>query len=166
MRRTITGLFKSLEQCEQAILKIDNNGLANNQISVVVKLAPQNDLNYEYAAEITGENAVEMLHDLDSLLVQVHDMQLEEVGPAAAGGPLAGALKQGDKSLATCLTYYGVNRDRARYLQKCVADGYVLTLIETDNSKANETANTLNHYGAQRVEKWSKSIEGPLLPHN
>lgn len=147
MRRTVIGVFKSLEQAEKALREIEALGYANNQISVVV-------------------NKDGILHNFDGFLVQADNIELPEIGTVIAGGPLAGALIQGDKSLAEALSYYGVSGERGAQIENLVDEGWVLAVIETNNAKAGEVANILNGYGAHRVEKWSKSINKPLTPWN
>jgi len=168
LRRTVIGLFKSMHQAEMALSEIETEGYANNQISLLVKkeVNRDRDLNEEYAEEITGEPSVGILHDFDSMLVQADNIELPVVGTVTAGGPLAGALIQGDKALAEALSYYGVSGERGAQIENFVSEGYILAVIETNNSKASEVANILNGYGAHRVEKWSKSINKPLTPWN
>ena len=141
MRRTVIGLFKSLDQAERAISEIEMAGLANNQISLVAKR--------------------DLAHT-DGFLVQADNINLPFVGNVTAGGPLAGALIQGDKSLAESLTYYGVGGERTAQIENYVNDGFILAVVETNASKASEVANLLSGYGAHNVEKWSKSIDKPL----
>lgn len=168
LRRTITGLFKSLTQANRALREIETSGFANNQISLVIKKDLNHDFktNVEYAEEITGDPSIGILHDFDSFLVQADNIELPEVGTVTAGGPLAGALIQGDKSLVEALTYYGVSRDRSEQIENFVNKGYALAVVETNNSKASKVANVLNGYGAHHVEKWSESIDKPLKPWN
>jgi len=168
LRRTVIGLFKSLDQAERALTQIETTGHANNQISLLVKKYPDRDLgiNEEYAEEITGDPSIGILHDFDSFLVQADEVELPVIGTVTAGGPLAGTLIQGDKSLAEALGYYGVGHERAAQIENFVDDGYVLTVIETNNSKASEVANLLSRYGAHGVEKWSKTIDKPIRPWN
>lgn len=146
MRRTVIGLFKSLEQAEKALREIENEGFANNQISLAVKKDPDSRL------------------DFNDFLVQADNINLPDIGNITAGGPLAGALIQGDKSLAESLTYYGVGGERSAEIQNYVNEGYTLAVIETNNEKASQVANILEGQGAHRVEKWSKSIDKPLRP--
>ncbi len=165
MRRTVTGVFKSLTQAERAIDEIETQGYANNQISVVLKKTS------EYAGEnYTGESLIDpsagSLHDFNSILVQADTIDLPVVGAVSAGGPLAGALVQGDKSLAESLTYYGISGEYAAQLENFVNEGFFLTVIETNNSKASEVSNLLNKFGAHMVQKWSKTIDKPLRPWN
>lgn len=168
MRRTVTGVFKSLQQAEQALDKIELSGYANNQISMVLKKShdPNFGIGSEYAEEITGDPAIGMLHDFDSFLVQADNIELPVLGKVIAGGPLAGALIQGDKPLAVALTYYGISAEHAAEIENFVNDGYVLAVIETNNSKANEVTNILSGFGAHMVERWSKSIDHPIRPWN
>ncbi|MBU7005300.1 general stress protein [Phosphitispora fastidiosa] len=164
MRRTITGVFRSVTQAERAIDEIELQGYANNQISVVLKKTSEHGENH------TGESLIDptagSLHDFNSVLVQADTIDLPEVGTVSAGGPLAGALVQGDKSLAESLTYYGVSGEYAAQLENFVSDGFFLTVIETNNSKASEVSNLLNKFGAHMVQKWSKTIDKPLRPWN
>ncbi|MDT3700410.1 MAG: hypothetical protein RO469_13440 [Thermincola sp.] len=146
MRRTVIGLFKSLEQAEKALREIENEGFANNQISLVVKKDPDSHL------------------DFNDFLILAENINLPNVGNVTAGGPLAGALIQGDKSLAESLSYYGVGGERPFEVEKFVNQGYVLAVIETNNEKASQVANVLEGQGAHHVEKWSKSIDKPLIP--
>lgn len=168
MRRTIIGVFKSLQQAERALSDIETNGYASSQISVVVKKSsdPSFGNNSEYAEEITGNPSIGMLHDFDSFLVQADDIELPGIGHCIAGGPLAGALMQGDKPLAGALTYYGVGDESAAQIENFVRDGFVLAVIETNSTKSGEVANLLSGYGAHHVEKWSKTIEKPIMPWN
>lgn len=148
MRRTVIGLFKSLEQAERALREIENKGYANNQISLVVKKDPESHL------------------DFNDFLVQADNIDLPDIGNVTAGGPLAGALVQGDKSLAESLTYYGIGGERAASVENFVHEGYVLAVIETNNEKASAVANILEGQGAHNVEKWSKFSDKPLRPWN
>lgn len=168
MRRTVLGVFKSIHQAERALSEIETSGYANNQISVVVKkpYGLNTNINEEYAEEITGMPSSGVLHDFDSFLVQADNIELPSIGTVTAGGPLAGALLQGDKGLAESLTYYGVSPERATQMENFVNEGYVLTAIETNSTKSNEVANLLNGYGAHMVEKWSTTIDKPLRPWN
>ncbi|MHB9094314.1 MAG: hypothetical protein ACYC21_06550 [Eubacteriales bacterium] len=166
MRRTVVGLFKSLSQAERALTEIETSGYANNQISLVVKNIPGLNNSKGDGEEISGVPYNGVLHDFDGFLVQAGGIDLPVVGNVNAGGPLAGALIQRDKSLAESLTYYGVNSKRAAQIENFVNDGYILAVIETNNSKAAEVANLLNGYGAHNVEKWSKTIDKPLKPWN
>ncbi|GAW91012.1 general stress protein [Calderihabitans maritimus] len=160
VRRTIVGTFKSLDQARRAIKEICEEGLANNQISLVLKKNYKVDA--EYAEEVAGDLFENKLHDFRGILVQADDIELPEVGTVEAGGPLAGALRQGDKTLQEALTYYGVSKDMAAYYQQQVSQGRVLAVIETNNDKVNQTANILDGYGAKDVFKWSKRINKPL----
>lgn len=166
MRRTVIGVFKSIHQAERALSTIETEGYANSQISLVIKKQhePRFHNNVEYSEEITGDPSVGMLHDFDSFLVQTDNIELPGLGSVIAGGPLAGALAQGDKTLAAALTYYGVGGERAAEIVNLVDNGYVLAVIETNTTKSGEVANLLNEYGAHLVEKWSKSIDKPLTP--
>ncbi len=168
MRRTVIGVFKSMHQAERALSQIETEGYANSQISLVIKKQhePNFSNNMEYAEEITGDPSIGMLHDFDSFLVQADAIDLPGIGSVMAGGPLAGALIQGDKTLAAALTYYGVGGERAAEIENFVDDGYVLAVIETNSTKSGEVANLLSGYGAHLVEKWSKTIEKPLKPWN
>lgn len=166
MRRTVIGLFKSLEQAENALRKIETLGLANNQISIVLKKPLDLDNNDEYVEEISLQRSEGILHDFDGFLVQADDIELPDLGTVSAAGPLAGALLQEDKSLLDVLSYYGVDAEHALELEKHLQSGYVLTLIETNNEKANEVTNILSSYGGHQVLKWSKNIAKPLRPWN
>ncbi len=168
MRRTVVGLFKSLDQAERALSQIETTGHANNQISLVVKKNADRvpGINEEYAKEITDDPSIGMLHDFDSFLVQADDIDLPVIGIVSAGGPLAGALVQADKSLSEALGYYGISGDRGAEIENLVKDGYVLAVIETNTSKASEVSNILSRYGAHGVERWSKTIDKPIKPWN
>ncbi|HWI55501.1 MAG TPA: hypothetical protein VNT57_07395 [Desulfobacteria bacterium] len=164
MRRVVIGVFKSLHQAERALSKIETEGYASSQISLVIKKQhnPSFSNNMEYAEEITGDPSIGMLHDFDSFLVQADEIDLPGIGSVMAGGPVAGALVQGDKTLAAALSYYGVSGERAAEIENFVDDGFVLAIIETNSTKSGEVANLLSQYGAHMVEKWSKTIEKPL----
>lgn len=166
LRRTIIGVFKSIHQAERALSKIETEGYANSQISLVIKNQNEQGFsnNLEYAEEITGTPSIGMLHDFDSFLVQADGIELPGIGSVIAGGPLAGALIQGDKTLAAALTFYGVGGERAAEIENLVHDGFALTVIETNSTKSGEVANLLSEHGAHLVEKWSKTIEKPLKP--
>lgn len=166
MRRTVVGLFKSLEQAENALKKIETLGLANNQISIVLKKPPDFENNDEYTEDVSLQSSEGILHDFNGFLVQADDIELPDLGSVSAAGPLAGALLQEDKSLLDVLAYYGVDPEHALELEKHLQSGYVLTLIETNNEKVNEVANILSSYGGHQVLKWSKSINKPLRPWN
>lgn len=158
MKKTVIGLFKSMHQVERALREIENSGYANSQISLVVKNSPAAGqlFNEEYAAEVTGDPALGLLHDFDSFLVQANNIEVPDIGTVSAGGPMAGALIQGDKSVSQALTYYGVDTDRAMTVENYVKDGQILAVIETESTKANKVSNILDGYGAHGVEKWSK----------
>lgn len=168
MKRTVVGLFKSLHQAERALREIENSGYANSQISLLLRNSPETGrhFNEEYAAEVSADPALGLLHDFDGFLVQANNIEVSELGMVSAGGPLAGALIQGDKSLSQALTYYGVDTDRAIAVEDLVREGQVLTVIETESNKANKVANILDGHGAHGVEKWSKSINKPLIPRS
>lgn len=153
IRRTIVATFKSIEQAEQAIKEIETKGLANNQISVVIRNRPAN---HEMAAELDPQ-ATHPLEGLAGVLVQADNIDLGETGMVAAGGPVAGVLLQADKNIADCLEYYGVSRDSALAYQEDVKNGLALVVIETNNDKANQTANILDGYGGKQVTKWRKN---------
>lgn len=160
IRRTVVGLFSSLEQARRAIVEIGEDSLANNQVSLVIK--KRSPAKEEYAAEIAGYPAPGTLDDFHGLLVQVQDINLDRIGSVEAGGPVAGAISQEDKGLAEVLGYYGMDFDRARYYEDQVATGMALVVIETNNDKVNQVANILLGYGGQQVEKWSKTLNHRL----
>lgn len=164
MKRTVLGLFKSLHQAERALREIENSGYANSQISLVIKNSPAagQKFNEEYAAEISGDPKLGLLHDFDGFFVQANSIEVPDTGTVSAGGPLAGALIQGDKSIAQALTYYGVDTDRAFEVEKAVNQGQILVVIETESAKANKVANILDGYGAHDVAKWSRTIDKPM----
>lgn len=164
MRRTVLGLFKSLHQAERALKEIEASGFANNQISLVAKKVPGPPEKFDYGETTLGNITSGVLHDFDGFLVQAGDIDLPVIGSVTAGGPLAGALIQGDKSLAESLSFYGVSGERGAEIENFVRDGYVLAVIETNSTKASEAANLLDGYGAHHVQKWSKSIDKPLRP--
>jgi len=168
LKRTVVGLFKAMHQAERALREIENSGYANSQISLAVKNSPDTGqrLNEEYAAEISGDPALGLLHDFNGFLVQANNIEVPDTGKVSAGGPLAGALIQGDKSISQALTYYGVDTNRAMAIEDYVNKGYILVVVETESSKTNKVANILDGYGAHGVEKWSKTIDKPLTPWN
>ncbi len=168
MKRTVVGLFKSMHQAERALREIENSGYANSQISMVVKNSPSTGQQYneEYAAEISGDPSLGLLHDFNGLLVQANNIEVTDFGTVSAGGPVAGALLQGDKSIAQTLGYYGVNNDRAMEIENHVMQGDILVVLETEAAKANKVANIIEGYGAHGVEKWNKNTGKPTIPHN
>ncbi|ADG82475.1 hypothetical protein Tfer_0491 [Thermincola ferriacetica] len=165
MRRTIVGLFKSLEQAENALKEIEGAGYANSDISIVAQNTAD-EYRAAYTEEVYGSPASGMPHDVDSFLVQAPAKEVPFVGPVSAAGPFAEPLINDNRRISEVLTYYGVSPEKARELESKVAGGHVLTVIQTDNSKASNVANILSGYGAFSVEKWSKTIDKPLYPWN
>jgi hypothetical protein len=160
MRRTIVGLFPYMGEAYNAIKRINEKELANNQISIVTLAKPN------YTEEFSVELKADVNHPLssfDGILVQ-GDIIDSSVGEVAAAGPFAGALGQGDKSIADCLQYYGVARDHAEELMSSVGNGEILTVIETKSIKSREVANILKGCGGKEVKIWSKTIDKPLEP--
>lgn len=170
MRRTITGLFKSLEHTVNAIREIEGRGLANNQISLVAKTQLNNQESFyaEYAADLTAPGAENVFGHLNDVLVQTPKFEVEDLGEIAAAGPLGGILmREADTGLASALvSAYGVTSDRAHYLTEQVKEGRILTVIQTNNVKASEVANVIGDYGAKEVELWNKNLDHPTHPWN
>ena len=160
MRQTIVGLFKSMEQCEIALKEIKENGLVNEQISLISKNK------HGMHQDVESEHLLNQLQSSNGDFVPSQYIEVIDIGQISVGGPLSVALQQGDRNLAESLHHYGVAEDRAKYLQDKVAEGYILTVLGTDNSKVNQTANILSSYGAHRVEKWNENLDHPLIPHN
>ncbi len=166
MKRTIVGLFKSRTQAERALREIETSGYASSEISLVMPNISTREMNSEYSEEISGVPEVGMMHDFDSFLVQAPVIELPQIGHVTAAGPLSGILLRKDVSLHQALIYYGVGDEQAMDLENAVANGKLLAIIETDNSKAAKVANTLAGYGASSVEKWSKNNDKPLHQWN
>lgn len=160
MRRTIVGLFPYMGEAYNAIKRINEKELANNQISIVTLATPN------YAEEFSVELKADINHPLssfDGILVQGNNIDTS-VGEVAAAGPFAGALGQGDKSIADCLEYYGVARDHAEDLMSSVGNGKILTVIETNSIKSREVVNILEGSGGKKIKIWSKTIDKPIEP--
>lgn len=169
MRRTITGLFKSLEHATNAIREIEGRGLANNEISLVATTSYQNVENFysDYAADLTAPGGENVFSHLNDVLVQTPKFEVVDVGEIAAAGPLGGTLmREQDTGLASALiSRYGVISDRAHTISDEVRLGKILAVIETNNVKANEVANLIGDYGAREVEVWNKNLDHPTHPH-
>lgn len=155
IRRTIVAVFSGTQQAVDVIKEINERNLANNQVSLVTPLKRLNDM------ETADELSVPGVDALEGWLVQVDEIDLPGVGKVTAGGPFAGAISQPDKNIGLTLEYYGVNEHQAVAYQKEVAQGKILAVIETNNDKANETANLLQRMGGQEVTKWSKTKKNP-----
>ncbi|WP_227766122.1 hypothetical protein [Zhaonella formicivorans] len=143
-RSVILATFKSMDEARRAIKEIGEKGLANNQISLVVK----------HNENTNSGNPGAPLPDFNGILVQAGPLPVEEIGSVVAGGPLSGALKQGDKNLAVSLNYYGVDGNHAAYYRSQVSAGLILLVIETNNDHAKQTANILDGYGGKDISQW------------
>ena len=166
MNKTAIAIFKGSQQMKGAIQEIQGGSLANSKISVIIR--SQFIHQGEFREEIANEMAYhpnDVSSDIfNSWLVQAPPFEIPNLGEVVVAGPLANELMhqpQG-QGLVEALIGYGLSKTRAQHYEQEVGTGHWLVLIQTNQGKINQLANTLNSYGGRDIEKWSTEIEHPI----
>lgn len=171
MAKTIVGSFDSFEEAHQVLRELQQNGFANDDISIIAnnatgKYGPEGQLPRDAPATLsdtgagaaTGAAAGGVLGGAAGLVVGLMGLAIPGVGPIVAAGPLAAALAGAGVGavaggLIGGLTGAGVPEDDAHVYAEAVRRGGALVTVRADEGQADEAAAIMRRFGAVDIER-------------
>jgi hypothetical protein len=169
--KTIVGSFDSFEEAHQVLRELQQNGFANEDISIIAnnatgKYGPEGQLPRDAPATMsdTGANAATgaaaggVLGGAAGLVVGLMGLAIPGVGPIVAAGPLAAALAGAGVGaiaggLIGGLTGAGVPEDEAHVYAEAVRRGGALVTVRADEGRAEDAAAIMRRFGAVDIER-------------
>jgi uncharacterized membrane protein len=167
--KTIVGVFNSVQDAQDAVRVLENDGISRDDISIV---ANKNATGYD-TMDRTGDKASDVVADAGIgaaiggvgglLLSAAGAITIPVIGPILAAGPIAAALTGAGIGAAAgglvgALTESGIPEDEAKYYAEGVRRGDVLVTVKTDSTHADHVCDVLDQYNAvdvdERVSDW------------
>ncbi|GAB6138861.1 hypothetical protein [Halanaerobaculum tunisiense] len=155
---TVLGVFSDQDVAKQAIEEMENQGVSEEQISLVAKQDETDDA--EAGAEMTeGQNLTDgaatggVAGGLAGALAGAGLLAVPGVGPLLAAGPLAAGLTGATTGgVAGGLVDYGLDEETGEKYAMEVEQGNILVAAEdTAETKIDDVADILQNKGANEV---------------
>jgi uncharacterized protein (TIGR02271 family) len=169
MAKTVIGLFDTMDEAQQVVQTLINEGFRRDDISLVSRrdegcVTERGDDRTSGAAVGAGAGAA--LGGISGLLVGLGALAIPGIGPVIAAGPLVTTLAGAGLGAAAggiigALTDVGVPEEEAHYYAEGVRRGGVLIVVDADDQRAARAAEIMERTGAidvdERAEHWRQS---------
>ncbi|HQD40244.1 MAG TPA: general stress protein [Bacillota bacterium] len=151
---TVIGVFSSEQQAERSIRSLRAGGFGDDEISMVAKGQEEgSDQNSGMGTLTSGTTTGGAIGGIAGLLAGIGALAIPGIGPIVAMGPIAATLSGAVAGgIAGGLIDLGIPAQRSEYYEGKVREGKILSVIETDPEKVEETAQILRENGAEDVE--------------
>jgi uncharacterized membrane protein len=150
--KSVIGVFSSRHEAERAIENLRQQGFTDEEINIISK-EHRNDREY-YDDDITdGALTGGTLGGIGGLILGAGALAIPGIGPVLAAGPIAAALSGAVAGGITGgLIDWGIPAESSRHYEQHVAQGNILTVIRTQETKVQQAAQILRQSGAKDVE--------------
>jgi hypothetical protein len=155
----VLGVFEDEKSAKQAINKMKDQGISEDEISLVARQQEGDDFE---AGDMGGadQNLSDgaatggVLGGLAGLLAGAGMLTIPGVGPILAAGPISAGLSGAAAGgIAGGLADFGVDEETGQRYAQEVEQGKILVAAEnTENTKIDEVASLLREEGAKDVE--------------
>lgn len=152
--QAVIGVFSSRNDAEQAVQTLRNHGFTTEEISIVSKHGAKHNQQTTYEDDITdGALTGGTLGGIGGLIVGAGALAIPGIGPIVAAGPIAAALSGAVAGgIAGGLIDWGIPAETSRRYEQSVAQGNILAIVKTQQSKVQQASQVLRQNGAQDVE--------------
>lgn len=156
-QKTVIGVFNSRSSAESAVNDLRQRGFTSEEINIVSKEGKQRSSEL-YDDDVTdGALTGSTLGGIGGLLLGAGALAIPGVGPIVAAGPIAAALSGAVAGgIAGGLIDWGIPAEASHRYEQSVAQGGILTAIQTNQEKVNMAAQILRQHGATDVETHNK----------
>jgi uncharacterized membrane protein/stress response protein YsnF len=161
MAKTVIGLFDTMDEAQQVVQTLINEGFRRDDISLVSRrddgyVTERGDDRTSGAAVGAGAGAA--LGGISGLLIGLGALAIPGIGPVIAAGPLVTTLAGAGLGAAAggiigALTDLGVPEEEAHYYAEGVRRGGALVTVETDDQRADRAAEIMERAGAIDVDE-------------
>jgi uncharacterized membrane protein len=166
--KTIVGVFNSVQDAQDSVRALENEGISRDDISVV---ANKNAVGYENIDEVDKASSVAADAGIGAaiggvgglLLAAAGAVTIPVIGPVLAAGPIAAALTGAGIGAAAgglvgALTETGIPEEHATTYAEGVRRGDVLVTVKTDHLRAERVSEIFDNSNAidvdERVADW------------
>ena len=166
MTRTVSRLYDSYGQAQQAVDALEKAGFSSSEVSLVSRYRDDNTLADDASNTATGATAGAVVGGGTGLLAALGVIAIPGIGPLVAAGVLATTLVGAAGGsvvggLIGALTDYGVSEEDAHVYSEAVRRGSSLVTVRTEEGKAAKADTILNAHTpvnvGQRRESYMKS---------
>lgn len=159
----IVGTFQEGEQAERAVQSIREQGVTDDQISIVGREEAfqtqeqegEEGDNLTYSDQDVSDGAITggALGALGGLMAGAGALAIPGIGPIVAAGPIAAGLSGAFAGgVAGGLLDMGIPEERGRHYEEQIKEGHILTIIDAGPTNVNDISSILRRHGAQDVE--------------
>lgn len=185
MAKVVVGLYKNLQDAQNAVQSLIDNGFSRNDISLVAgdkegkysefieKGERREDMEGQDLTEgtVAGAGIGAVVGGLGGLLVGLGALAIPGIGPVLAAGPLVSSLAGAGLGAAAggligALADLGIPKPQAEQYAEGVRQGGTLVTITTSEDRARDAIDIMNQFNPvdieRRAETWQEgtSMQG------
>jgi outer membrane lipoprotein SlyB len=154
--KSIIGVFESRPEAERAIQNLRQQGFTDEEINLISKEhhGKEAEGREYYDDDITdGALTGGTLGGIGGLILGAGALAIPGIGPVLAAGPIAAALSGAVAGGITGgLIDWGIPAESSSRYEHHVAQGNILAVIRTQESKVQQAAQILRQNGAKDIE--------------
>jgi hypothetical protein len=162
--KAVIGVFESRDNAEKAVKQLRSQGFGTEEINILSKKSGAekggDKTSVEYVDDDITDGAMTggALGGIGGLMVGVGALAIPGIGPIVAAGPIAAALSGAVAGgVAGGLIDWGIPAEESQHYEQSIAQGGILAIIRTDQSKINNAAQILRQNGARDVKTHDQS---------
>ncbi len=154
----VIGTYSDRYQAERAIEELKQAGFTDQEVSLIAKEENTRREDDENAGEDTigissGVMTGGAIGGMAGLLAGAGLLAIPGIGPIVALGPLAATLGgAATGGVAGGLVDLGIPQERGSYYENEVKSGRFLAVVQTDQERASQAAESMRKTGAKDVE--------------
>lgn len=154
-QKSVIGVFNQKQEAERAIQSLRQQGFTNEEINLISKEGTKKGTEREFYDDDIADGALTggTLGGIGGLILGAGALAIPGIGPVIAAGPIAAALSGAVAGgLAGGLIDWGIPAESSSRYEQQVAQGGILAVVRTQESKVQQAAQVLRQSGAKDVE--------------